>query len=103
MVTVPTENGSTMGLTKKYDIEKAILTENASKFQQSFNSPFYTAPLATDFGFKALTPAANQVLLGIYSPPHGLDETVTEYIKQLAFPPAIKKHSSKPKKILLCH
>jgi hypothetical protein len=96
MVTVPTENGGTMDLTKKQDIEKAILMENASKFQQSFNSPFYTTSLAMDFGSKALTPAAKQVLLGIYSPPHALDETVTKYIKQLAFPPVLQILPPKP-------
>jgi hypothetical protein len=74
MVTILDENLREKDLTKKQDIEQAILRENATKFQQSFNSPFYTAPLAADFGFKALTPAANQVLMGVYTPPTNMDE-----------------------------
>jgi hypothetical protein len=69
MVTILDDQQRPKDLINKIDIKNAILKENAGKFQLAFNSPFYTAPLALDFGYKALTPAANQVLLGVYNPP----------------------------------
>jgi hypothetical protein len=102
MVTVPTGAGDTFDLTKKCDIERAILKENAAKFQQFCNSLFYSTPLASDFGSKALTPVANQVLLGVYSPPPEVDTSVAQYITQLAFPTAMKTNPlHKTKKFIL--
>ncbi len=80
MVTVLDAQQQPIDLTWKLDIERAILKENASKFQQSFHSPFYKAPLAVDFGYKALTPAAEQVLLGVYNPPPNIDESIVQYL-----------------------
>jgi hypothetical protein len=96
MVTLMDDNLNLTDLTSKADIEKAILAENASKFQQSFHSPFYTAPLSNDFGYKALTPAANQVLLGVYNPPPNRDKTLKCYIEQLAFPPNWQHQQRQP-------
>jgi hypothetical protein len=43
MVTVLDDQHQPIDLAQKLDIERAILRENASKFQQSFHSPFYNA------------------------------------------------------------
>jgi hypothetical protein len=86
MVTVINDQQCPKDLINKIDIENAILKENAGKFQQAFNSPFYTTHLALDFGYKALTPAANQVLLGVYNPPPDTDATLLKYFEQLAIP-----------------
>jgi hypothetical protein len=72
------------------EIEKAILAENAAKFQQSFNTPFYTEPLSTDFGYKALTSSATQVLLGIYTPPPHIDDATKCYLQKLELPNPLK-------------
>jgi hypothetical protein len=86
MITILDDQQCPKDLINKVDIENAILRENAGKFQQAFNSPFYTAPLAIDCGYKALTPAANQVLLGVYNPPPDTIDTLKKYIEQLAIP-----------------
>lgn len=95
MVTILDNEASPIDLTTKQDIEKAILSENSSKFQQSFHTPFYTRPLSNDFGYKALTPAAAQVLLGVYNPPPDIDGNTKQYLKQLAFPSSVKQNNYK--------
>ncbi len=67
MVTV-NENGITRDLTKKHEIEQAIMLNNMEKYQQSFHTPFMTSPLKEEFGFKGLTTAA-QAVLGEYMNP----------------------------------
>ncbi len=95
MVTILDNEAHPIDLTTKQDIEKAILSENSSKFQQSFQTPFYTGPLSIDFGYKALTSAASQVLLGVYNPPTDTDDITKQYLKQLEFPASLKQEHYK--------
>jgi hypothetical protein len=89
-VTIMGEGGRPVELTKKLDIEQAILKENQEKFQQSFHSPFYQPPINCDFGYKALTPLASQVLSGSYIPPASCPESLLTYLSALRTPPGVK-------------
>lgn len=47
MVTVKQQDGTTVDLADKKEMEKAIILSNKKKFQQAFGTPFYNYPPAT--------------------------------------------------------
>jgi hypothetical protein len=51
IVSVQNENGEWIDITEKTAMESAIMAENITKYQQSFHTPFMTAPLVTEFGY----------------------------------------------------
>jgi hypothetical protein len=57
LVTDQNEFGEWQDITEKEGIEQAIMRENEKKYKQSFHTPFYQFPLASDFGSKRTTPA----------------------------------------------
>lgn len=58
IVTVPGANGEWMDLTNQEDVESTIMKNNEEKF------PFLHFFLASEFGFKGLTTAAQAALAG---------------------------------------
>jgi hypothetical protein len=89
IVTITDETGCLIDLTKKRNIEIAIIKENKAKFQQGFNSPFYQPPLNWDFGYKALTPYSSQLLRGTYQPPPSCLASIVTYLSSLRSPPSV--------------
>jgi hypothetical protein len=89
MVTV-NENGIQRDLTKKHEIEQAIMLNNMEKYKQSFHTPFMTSPLKEEFGFKGLTTAAQAVLGGVYEPSTSIDKHTKEFIEELEMPQAVR-------------
>jgi hypothetical protein len=83
-------HGNKVDLTNKEDIKRAIITNNESKYKQSFHTPFLQPPLVRDFGFQGLTPASQQVLAGYYIPEESIDPYVQDIIKEWATPQPIK-------------
>ena len=91
MVTITDDQGNSLDLTNKEDIERAIISNNEDKYKQSFHTPFLQPPLANDFGFKGLTPSAQQVLAGCYTPPVPIDPYVHDLILEWATPQPVRE------------
>jgi hypothetical protein len=91
MVTITDDQGNSLDLTNKEDIERAIISNNEDKYKQSFHAPFLQPPLANDFGFKGLTPSAQQVLAGCYTPPVPIDPYVHDLILEWATPQPVRE------------
>jgi hypothetical protein len=92
VVTISDDEGRLVDLTKKRDIETAIIQENKRKFQQSFHTPFYQPPLNHDFEYKALTRFASQVLRGDYIPPESCPASIISYLSALQAPSSVQNH-----------
>jgi len=88
MVTVETPEGGLQDLTGQNLVEEAIMSNIASKFQQSHHRPFYHQPLRQDLGFKGITTLSSAVLGGLYEA-KGVPEEESELLKALATPQAI--------------
>ncbi len=83
MVTVETPEGGLQDLTDQNLVEEAIMSNNASKCQQSHHQP-----LRQDLGFKGITTLSSAVLGGLYEA-KGVPEEESELLKALATPQAI--------------
>jgi hypothetical protein len=90
-VIAPDSTGTLVEMTKKEDMEKAIMEENIQKFLQAMDTPFMTPPLLRDFGYMGLSPSATDVMLGQYNPPEGVDPYTRKFIHQLAMEPSIQQ------------
>jgi hypothetical protein len=89
MVTV-FEGGFQKDLTDKTEIEKAIISNNMEKYQQSFHTPFLTSPLREEFSFKGLTTASQAVLGGVYEPSDHVDQHTKDFLYELMMPQAVQ-------------
>jgi len=96
MVMIVDQEGNKINLTKKQDIEQAILDNNLSKFLQSSKTPFYLTPLKEEFGFKGLTSSAQAVLAGVYDSNHNIDTRILEVIKQRQLPESVRELRATP-------
>jgi predicted phosphodiesterase len=64
IVTKTLPDGTSIDITDKREMEKAIISGNKKKFKQSFSTPSYNYPYNTIFGYLGLTRASKQVLEG---------------------------------------
>jgi hypothetical protein len=81
--------GGRMEMTSKSNMERAIMVENESKYQQASQTPFMLPPLVQDFGYLGIGPHADAVLQGDYNVPPGVDIYTTKFIQQLQMAPEI--------------
>jgi hypothetical protein len=58
MVTITLPDGTTMDITDKKEMERAIIRSNKKKFQQSFGTPFYNFSYNKLFGYLGITNAS---------------------------------------------
>ena len=72
--------------TDKPSIDQAFLTTNHSKMHSSENTSFMQEPLTSHFGYRAKTPARDQVTNGTFQPPPGTDPHAAELIVGLKAP-----------------
>ncbi len=86
LVTVQLPSGELQDIVDKSSIEQAIMNENKSKYQQSFQIPFMRPPLITDFGFLGIGRYSAEVLNGLYKPPNNISPCTKMYLQQLAYP-----------------
>ena len=90
------ENGTRVECNTQHAMENACFEENESRFSQSEATPPMTEPMASELGYLAETPAADQILRGCYEPPKGTDKYMKELLHELRMPQAIrdgiKKH-----------
>jgi hypothetical protein len=91
MVSVFNDRGHRIDLTNKEDIEQAIMKSNETKYRQSSHTPFFQFPLASDFGFKGLTPAAQATLAGVYESNHPIDEYTQLVLTEMATPASVRE------------
>jgi hypothetical protein len=73
-------------------MERAIISSNKKKFQQSFGTPFYNYPYNKLFGYLGITPASKQVLDGTFIPPAEASTHMKDFLKHLIMPLAIKNN-----------
>jgi hypothetical protein len=92
MVSVPLTDGTITDITDKKEMEKAIIKSNKSKFQQSFQTPFYNYPYNKIFGYLGLTTFSQKVLDGTYVPPMDSSTHMTDFLTRLATPEVIKNN-----------
>jgi hypothetical protein len=91
MVTTQDQEGRIVDLTKKEDIELAIMKCNEAKFRQSVHTPFFQFPLAAEFGFKGLTSAAQAALAGAYESNHPIDSFAKLILDEMATPDKVRE------------
>jgi len=91
MVTLQMDDGTTVDLTSKDEVEKAIIKNNTEKFQQAQNNPFYKFPLSYELSYKGTTSSTASVLAGVFESNHETDPTVTELLEHLKMPEEIYK------------
>jgi hypothetical protein len=77
----------------KEGIEGVLNEVNYSKLRQSDDTPFHQEPLLSEFGNKANTPAAEEVLHGTYTPPENTDKYAKILLEALATPPEITNNT----------
>jgi hypothetical protein len=77
----------------KEGIEGVLNKVNYSKLRQSDDTPFHQEPLLLEFGNKANTPAAEEVLHGTYTPPENTDKYAKILLEALATPPEITNNT----------
>jgi hypothetical protein len=77
----------------KEGIEGVLNKVNYSKLRQSDDTPFHQEPLLSEFGNKANTPAAEEVLHGTYTPPENTDKYAKILLEALATPPEITNNT----------
>jgi hypothetical protein len=90
MVSVTLPDGTMADLTEKKKMEKAIITSNKKKFQQSFGTPFYNNPYNKMFGYLGLTHFAKKALDSTLIPPHNASPYMRDFLKQLVIPKSIR-------------
>jgi hypothetical protein len=86
MVSIKQNNGTSVDITEKRQMEKAIIKSNKKKFQQSFGTPFYKHPYNQLFGYQGLTTASQQVLDGNFTPPNNASTYMRDFLTHLATP-----------------
>ncbi len=87
-VTITNEDGSKTDLTKKEDMENAIIDENIKKYHQTEPTcPFHHQPLLDHFGFYGEGPATSSVYLGTYDIPSSVDKYTSTYLDVCAKDP----------------
>jgi hypothetical protein len=91
MVSVHNDLGQCIDLTNKEDIEQAIMKSNDTKYRQSSQTPFFQFPLASEFEFKGLTPAAQATLAGVYESNHPIDEYTQLVLTEMATPASVRE------------
>jgi hypothetical protein len=67
-IEVPADDGSWMELSERTDIERALHSELASRFNQAATTPFCQEPLRSEVGPCATTTSARDILSGTYTP-----------------------------------
>jgi hypothetical protein len=92
MVSVNLPDGTSIDITKKKQMEKAIITSNKHKFQQSFTTPFYNHPYNKLFGYQGLTQSAQKVLDGTFVTPINTTSYMNEFLLHTRMPEAIKEN-----------
>ena len=84
---VTTNNGVKTTISKKEDMEKAIIKENIHKYHQTESTcPFMHDPLKNHFGDFGIGPASEQLLAGTYIPPANISEQTKDYIELCRLP-----------------
>jgi hypothetical protein len=82
-VEVINENGDVEEIITKEGIEKACMTENHKKFQQTQDTPIMKGHLAQDLKYDALTKSGAAVLNGTYRAPTGTSIYTQEFLHHL--------------------
>lgn len=70
-------------MTEKSAIEQAIMEGTKKKYTAASHTPFMTHPLLYDFGYLGVGESAEEVLLGQYTPPKGVDPITIQFIQHL--------------------
>lgn len=81
-------------LTDRREMERACMSENKSRFNQTIHTPPMTEPLVSEFGYLADTPQAEQVLNGTYLPPPATDPYAALLLQELRQPASITPQST---------
>lgn len=95
-VNVKNEDGTITSISKKEDLEQAIIAENIKKYHQCENTPFFKEPLLSDFGRFGEGPATEQVANGTYQIPPNVDEVTADFIRECKQTDEIKKEGTYP-------
>ena len=77
--------------TTQQDVVQGFIGEALSRGSQTRNTPFLMQPLCGDFGFSATSPAIEEVLAGVYTPPPGTDPYVIKLLPHMKVPDVIKE------------
>ena len=76
------DNGTTVELTTKSEIELACINENRSKYRQTENTPCMNGVLLQDLGFLGLTDSSSSIINGTYICPDDSPPFTNEFIHQ---------------------
>ncbi len=91
-VDVVNDEGETIELTTKEDIERACMSENRAKYNQTNNTPCMRGSLFRDLGLDANTTAGRRILDGNYTVPNDAPQYAQEFFDQLQRPPMINEN-----------
>ncbi len=90
MVTIQNEAGQCFDLTSKEDIEQAIMKTKEEKYRQSSHIPFFQFPLASEFGFKGLSSAAQATLARVYESNYPIDRHAQLVLEEMTTPEKVR-------------
>jgi hypothetical protein len=96
IISVTTPEGGSVDITKKEEMERAIMEANEKKYKCSFHTPFMVPPLLPDFGYIGTSRSAQEVLMGEYVPPPTTDSYAAQLINHLNTPIAIQEAGHHP-------
>ncbi len=95
-VNVKNPDGSITSVSKKEDLERAIINENIKKYHQCENTPFFKEPLVSDFGRFGEGPCTKQVAEGTYEIPPNVDSVTADFIRECKQSPEIQQEGEFP-------
>ena len=90
-VVAPNNEGDWVEVTKKEEMEKALLQENCRRFNQAKETPFLQQPLLDLVGPLGTGPAAAAILKGEFVVPPGVDHWAAKLIPHLKRPDAVAR------------
>jgi hypothetical protein len=86
-ITISTQNGLQIELTKQTEIEKSIMKANERKYHQTEgHGQLQKGRLLRDLGTMGTGPKSPEVLSGTYISPHGTTTVTTQFLESLKCP-----------------
>ncbi len=100
MVSIRTQEGTTVDIVDKKEMERSIIKCNKKKFQQAFGTPFYNHPYNKMFGYKGTTEISDQVLKGNWNIPESTPDHIKSFLSHVATPQVIQNNPTTMKMTL---
>ncbi len=95
-VNVKNPDGTVSSISKKEELEKAIINENIKKYHQCENTPFFREPLVRDFGRFGEGPCTQQVADGTYNIPPNVDPVTADFLRECKQSPQVREEGEYP-------